>query len=130
MKQLLLDTNAYSELVRGNTTVPTILAEADTVLMSIFVLGELFAGFRGRKRETANRTILQEFLSESSVETIEATTKTAEVFAQIMHHLRSQGTPIPINDVWIAAHAMEKNAWLYTFDKHFQHIPGLQLWQH
>lgn len=95
MKKILLDTNAYTHLLAGDQDVLNTLAAAETVYMSIFVLGELYAGFSGDFKEKENK---------------------------------SQGTPLPINDVWIAAHGIETGSTVLTFDSHFKKIPGLLLW--
>jgi len=67
MKQVLLDTNAYSELLKGDERVLDEIGEAGKVYMSIFVLGELFYGFKGGQRELQNRDYLKVFLSKHPV---------------------------------------------------------------
>ena len=51
-----------------------------------------------------------------------------DIFGWLKYQLKLAGTPIPINDVWIAAHAIETGSMLITFDSHFDRIPGLRLW--
>lgn len=128
MKKIVIDTNAYSRLMVGDAGVFAALASADTVYMSVFVLGELFAGFRGGIRESENRNILKQFLEKPTVKILMASPETAEIFGWIKHQLKNAGTPIPINDVWIAAHAVETGSTLITFDSHFDSIPALRLW--
>lgn len=128
MKKVLLDTNAYSRLAGGDEGLLDVLGEADVVYLSVFVLGELYARFKGGKLERKNRTELAEFLQAPTVKRLFATDETAEVFAVTKDALRRQGTPIPINDVWIAAHALEAGATLLTFDAHFGHVKGLRRW--
>jgi tRNA(fMet)-specific endonuclease VapC len=96
--------------------------------MSVFVLGELFAGFKAGSKEKDNRQLLERFLLKPTVSVLEATTETADVFGLIMASLRKSGTPTPIDDVWIAAHALETGSILVTYDDHFALIPGLRLW--
>ena len=86
-------------------------------------------GFRNGTRYDENRAQLDAFLSRRFVRTLEVTLESAERFGLIAAQLRRRGTPIPTNDVWIAAHTMEMGAELLTYDKHFQHIPGLRLWK-
>jgi len=124
----MLDTNAYTALLTGDEDVLDALASADFVFVSAVVLGELFAGFRGGIRERENRDRLDEFLRRPPVRTLDVARGTAEVFGQIKHQLQVGGTPIPLNDVWIAAHAIENGSWLVTFDRHFTHVQGLLLW--
>ena len=128
MKKILLDTNAYVRFLRGDEKVMTYLAQADSVYMSVFVLGELYAGFKAGGKERNNRQILERFLLKPTVTVLEATIETAEIFGLIMASLRKSGTPIPVNDVWIAAHALETGSILVTYNDRFAVIPGLRLW--
>lgn len=128
MRKILLDTNAYVRFLRGDEKVLVYLAQADCVYMSVFVLGELFAGFKASDREKENKKILERFLLKSTVSVLEATIETADVFGLIKESLRKSGNPIPVNDVWIAAHALETGSILVTYDDHFSVIPGLRLW--
>jgi tRNA(fMet)-specific endonuclease VapC len=129
MKKILLDTNAYVRYLRGDERVLSYLAQADTVYMSVFVLGELLAGFRAGGKEKDNRRILERFLLKSTVTVLDGTLETADFFGLVMASLKKAGTPIPINDVWIAAHAQETGSILVTFDEHFTLVPGLRLWE-
>ncbi len=124
----MLDTNAYTALLAGDEDVLDALASADLVFVSAVVLGELFAGFRGGSRERENRDRLDDLLRRPPVRTLDVTRGTAEVFGQVKHQLMAGGTPTPLNDVWIAAHAIESGSWLVTFDRHFSHVQGLLLW--
>ncbi len=128
MKRILLDTNAYVRLLRGDEKVMTYLAQADCVYMSVFVLGELYAGFRASAKEKENRRILERFLGKSTVSVLGATIETADIFGLIAASLRKSGRPIPVNDIWIAAHALETGSILVTYDDHFALVPGLRLW--
>jgi tRNA(fMet)-specific endonuclease VapC len=128
MKKILLDTNAYVRFLRGDEKVMTYLAQADSVYMSVFVLGKLYAGFKAGDKERDNRQILERFLLKPTVTVLEATMETANVFGLIMASLRKSGNPIPVNDVWIAAHALETGSILVTYDDHFAVVPGLRLW--
>ena len=125
MKKVMLDTNAYARLMVGDENVLTALGEADTVFMSIFVLGELLSGFRAGNREQRNRSQLREFLQKTTVRILQGTEDTAEIYAGLKHQLKAAGAMLPINDVWIAAHAMESGSQLITFDSHFASVPGL-----
>lgn len=128
MKNIILDTNAYTQLLAGDENVLDGVASAETVFMSIFVLGELHAGFSGGKKERKNRDILNKFLSRPSVKILNATYETATVFGSIKNSLKQAGTPLPINDVWIAAHGIETGSIIVSYDTHFNRIPGLRLW--
>lgn len=128
MKRVLLDTNAYTALLAGDETVLDVMASAEHCLMSVIVLGELHAGFKGGTKESKNRALLDDFLRRPAVRTMDVTASTSEVFGVVKNQLKQAGTPIPINDVWIAAQAIETGAWLVTFDQHFDRVPGLLLW--
>ena len=128
MKKIILDTNAYTRLLVGDNDVFNIVATAETVFMSIFVLGELHAGFKGGRKEKENRDILKKFLSKPSVKILNATYETAEVFGLIKDRLKKAGTPLPINDVWIAAHCVETGSVIVSYDLHFLNVSGLRMW--
>jgi tRNA(fMet)-specific endonuclease VapC len=128
MKNLILDTNAYTRLLVDDKDVLEAVASAETVFMSIFVLGELHAGFSGGRKERENKDILMRFMRKPSVKILNATYDTAEIFGSIKNGLKQAGTPLPINDVWVAAHGIETGSIIITYDAHFKHIPGLRLW--
>jgi len=129
LKKLLLDTNAYARLLRGDGDVLEALGLAATVYMSVFVLGELYAGFKGGNKETENRAQLNDFLRRPTVRILTATRETSDIFGTLKDRLKKSGTPLPINDVWIAAHATESGSHLLTFDTHFANVAGLLLWR-
>ena len=126
--KVLLDTNALSALWNGDERVLEALGQAECVFMSIVVLGELFAGFRGGSRMKENRARLTGLLVKPTVRTLELSIETAEVYGQIKDTLKRAGTPVPINDVWLSAQAIETGSVLITFDSHFGKVPGVRLW--
>jgi tRNA(fMet)-specific endonuclease VapC len=128
MKAIILDTNAYTRLLASDENVLGVVASADTVYMSIFVLGELHAGFKGGTRENENCEVLKSFLTKPSVKILNATSETAEIFGSVKNQLLRAGTPLPINDVWISAHSIETGSVIVTYDAHFDRVPGLRLW--
>lgn len=128
MNKVILDTNAYVRFLGGDEKVLEALAGAKIVYLSIFVLGELFAGFQGGNKAVENKKILRDFLNKPTVRTLDATTETAEIFGLVKNSLKKVGTPLPINDVWIAAHALETGSVVVTYDSHFSKVPGLRLW--
>jgi tRNA(fMet)-specific endonuclease VapC len=129
VKKIILDTNAYAVLLAGDEDVLGAISSAETVYMSVIVLGELFAGFAGGAKKRENKVTLQRFLMKPSVKILNATAETAEVFGQVKFDLKRSGNPLPINDVWIAAHALETGSVVVTYDTHFKSIPGLRLWE-
>ena len=129
MNKILLDTNSYTRLLTGDETVLDAVSDAEIVYMSVFVLGELYAGFKGGSREEKNRGLLSDFLDRRTVHILPATEQTAEIFGELHHGLKTTGRPIPINDLWIASQAVESGSFIITFDEHFSRIPGLLLWK-
>jgi tRNA(fMet)-specific endonuclease VapC len=130
VRKVLLDTNAYVALMRGDERVVEGLAAADLVYLSVVVLGELEAGFRGGSQYRRNRDVLEDFLSKQSVDTLPVSRETADVFGELKSRLKTRGKLLPINDVWLAAHAMETGAVLVTYDAHFAQVAGLRTWRH
>lgn len=128
MKKILLDTNAYTRFLVGEQMIIDEIATADVIFLSVTSLGELFAGFKYGSKEKENRKNLEIFLAKPLIEVINVSKETAEVYAQIYTALKKAGTPVPTNDVWIAAHSIETGAKLITFDAHFSKIPGIRIW--
>jgi predicted nucleic acid-binding protein len=125
LKSILLDTNAYSAFKRGETETLQIVQNATAIHLSVVVLAELIAGFVAGSKEQANRTELSGFLSSKRVAVLPVDQTTAEQYARIKLDLKRAGKPIPTNDLWIAATAMQHHLCLVTGDAHFRHISGL-----
>ena len=123
--KLILDTNAYVGFKRGYIELIEYIAQADAILISPIVLGELMFGFRNGSRFARNIEELKQFLSHRAVEVIKLSETTSDRYSRIVLHLKKQGTPIPSNDIWIAAQTMETGAELVTLDNHFKKISGL-----
>lgn len=128
MIRIVVDTNAYTRLLAGRKEVLDVIGTADLVYMLIFVLGELYAGFAGGTKEHNNKDALDRFLLKPTVKILNATSETAKVFGMVKQGLRKAGTPLPINDVWIAAHTLETGSTLVSYDNHFKNVAGLRLW--
>lgn len=123
--RLVLDTSAYSHLRTGHDQVLDQVANAAVVVMPAVVLGELEAGFELGRRTQENRRMLAEFLDEPFVSVMGVTATTVRYYARTFASLRRAGTPIPINDVWIAAATMECNGHLLTFDRDYLRVTNL-----
>ena len=98
---------------------------ADRVVVPSVVLGELEFGFLNGTRRDENHRKLMEFLRHSHVEVAVVDHRTAEIYAELLFFLRSKGKPIPTNDIWIAALALEHSLVVYTRDTHFDHLPQI-----
>jgi tRNA(fMet)-specific endonuclease VapC len=123
--RVLLDTNAYSALRLGDGVVTEQLRRSEKVLLSVIVAGELFFGFRNGSRYEENARALRTFLEDPNVVVLPITWSTADLFGRISAALRKRGTPIPTNDIWLAAQAMEADAILLSSDRHFARVDGL-----
>ncbi len=128
MKKILLDTNAYSAYLTGDEKVFNEIISADVIFLSIFVLTELLTGFKGGKKETQNQEYLYQFISKPGVVLLNATIDTSHFFAEIKNYLKKNGSPLPINDIWIASHTLETDSLLITYDNHFKYIPQIKCW--
>jgi len=128
MTKILLDTNAYSEFMSGNSLVFDYIIEAEEIYLSTVMIGELFAGFKGGNKYGPNVAYLKSFINKDGVKIVNVSIETAEIFGEIKSDLSKNGKMIPLNDIWIAAHTIETGAKLITFDTHFKHINGLRIW--
>ena len=123
--KLCIDTCAYSRLMLGNTRLQTCMEEADLLVLPVIVLGELHTGFEAGNRTSENEDRLKAFLETPSVRVQDVTWDIARRYAVLVNALRKAATPLPTNDIWIAATAMELGARLLSYDVHFDRIAGL-----
>lgn len=125
MNRVLLDTSVYSAFLRGDIEVKEVIQTADAIYLNPVLLGELRVGFlRGRARRK-NEERLRQFLASSRVSILTVDDETDERYAVILNSLWAAGTPIPTNDVWIAASAMQYGLTVVTTDAHFLKIPQI-----
>ncbi len=123
---ILCDTNSITALRIGNPQVITYFETAGKIYLSVIVLGELLSGFKNGSRLADNMKFLEIFQSKPRVEILHLTPETPEIYSDIFTHLKKAGTPIPTNDLWIAAQCVEKGAVIISKDTHFEHIPTLR----
>ena len=126
--KLALDTNAYADWKRG-LLWSDLITRAEEVHISAVVVGELRYGFASGKRQAKNELELSAFLNNRLVVLDSITTETTHYYATLKNFLRQQGTPLPENDVWIAAACLEVGATLLTSDKHFERLPQVRVAQ-
>jgi len=124
---LAVDTSGYSAFKRGDGAAARLIETADEVVMPTVVLGELYAGFHLGSRTAENIDELVDFLGRPGVTLADVDQSVAERYGQLIRSLRKQGTPLPTNDVWIAAVALDWGARLLTFGAHFDHVPGIMV---
>lgn len=125
MTVLAIDTNVYSGFMRGEPRAVRALRAAPEIHLPLIVLAELLAGFAGGARPQKNRDELARFMASPRVHLLKPDEKTARHYADVFIALRRRGTPIPTNDLWIAALARQHRLPLLSFDAHFDSIPGV-----
>ena len=125
MTRLALDTNRYVDAARGVPEVMDQLRAAERIYLPLIVVGELRAGFVSGMRRGQNERVLQRFLSTPRVELLLPDDLTTHHYASLFAQLRRQGTPIPTNDIWIAAMVLQHGLTLYARDSHFDHLPQI-----
>jgi tRNA(fMet)-specific endonuclease VapC len=123
--KLALDTNAYGAATRGEPRAVALLRAAERILVPFVVLAELRAGFACGTVGRRNEANLTRFLASPRVEAVYADEQTTHHYANVFAQLRKQGTPIPTNDLWIAALVLQYDLVLFTLDAHFAHLPQI-----
>ena len=123
--RVALDTNRYVDLCKGVIETVGVLEEAEDIFLPFVVLGELRAGFALGRRQVDNERTLRRFLVRDGVRVLFADDQTTHHYASVFRQLRKQGTPIPTNDMWLAALVLQHNLALHARDRHFEHLPQL-----
>jgi tRNA(fMet)-specific endonuclease VapC len=123
--KLALDTNRYSDLVQGDASVAETVASADEIRLPFIVVAELRAGFSRGSKGTQNEAALRRFLLKPSVDILYPDEQTTHHYASVYRQLRHQGTPIPTNDMWIAALVLQHSLTLCARDAHFDVLPQI-----
>ena len=123
--RLALDTNRYADLCRGLPDVVRVVERAEAVLLPFVVLAELRAGFSVGTRGAENERTLLRFLMKPGVDVLYADEQTTHHYASAYRQLRRQGTPIPTNDLWIAALVVQHNLILCARDRHYDRLPQI-----
>jgi tRNA(fMet)-specific endonuclease VapC len=123
--RVALDTNRLTDLFQGDAELADQLGQCDEVWLPLVVLAEMKAGFLGGTQQSRNEAILRAFLAKPTVGILLPARETAEHYARLFVQLKRAGTPIPDNDLWIAALALEHDLQLITRDQHFEQVPQL-----
>lgn len=124
--EIALDTNAYSDWIRRGLW-RDVISGASRVWLPSVVIGELYRGFYSGNRAGENEALLREVLDQPEVGVLSINLNEARVYGELLHYLRGQGTPLPVNDIWIAAACVEHGCTLVTSDKHFEQLPQVRL---
>jgi tRNA(fMet)-specific endonuclease VapC len=120
--RVALDSNRYDDLIKGDEVVADVVELADEVLVPFVVVGELRAGFAAGVRQGDNERLLRRFLLKDGVSILYADDQTTHHYAAAYAQLRRQGTPIPTNDLWIAALVLQHDLVLCSRDRHFDRL--------
>src|SRR5258708_22136568 len=123
--RVALDPNRLTDLFQGDTALAERLAVCDQVWIPLIVLAEIKAGFYGGTQQHRNEGVLQRLLAKTTIDVLLPSRETAEHYARLFVQLKRAGTPVPDNDLWIAALALEHDLVLITRDQHFERIPQL-----
>ncbi len=123
--RLALDTNRYTDLCRGESSVVETVESAEEVWLPFIVVGELRAGFAVGTQGPRNEAVLRRFLMKPGVAILYAEEQTTHHYASVYRQLRKQGTPIPTNDMWIAALVLQHSLVLCARDAHFDALPQI-----
>jgi tRNA(fMet)-specific endonuclease VapC len=123
--RVALDTNRLTDLFQGDAALAERLGLCDEVWIPLVVLAEIKAGFLGGTERHRNEILLRKLLSKTTVGVLLPDRETAEHYARLFVQLKRAGTPVPDNDLWIAALALQHDLLLITRDKHFEKIPQL-----
>jgi tRNA(fMet)-specific endonuclease VapC len=121
---MILDTNAVSGLLEGHATLEALLAREVRHQLPVIVIGEYRYGLARSRLRRRLLPLFEELIRESTV--LPVTAATAAAYATVREALRTQGTPIPENDVWISALAIEHGLDLVSRDSDFDQVPGLR----
>lgn len=124
-KRYLLDSNIVIDHISGYRQLPEKVAKSDAMLFSQVAIAEVKTGFDDTNRGRRNRAALDDFLRLSNVVEITITPATTDLYAKVFRSLRAAGTPIPVNDIWLAAQALEHGAVVVSRDRHFDAVANL-----
>jgi len=123
--RLALDTNRYIDLVAERSEVVTVVGMASEIFLPFVVVGELRYAFRNGSLQASNESRFRRFLSTNPVKTLWPDEQTLDLYVTLRLQLSKMGTPIPENDLWIAAFTLQHGLTLYSRDSHFDRLPHL-----
>ncbi len=123
--RIALDAKRYLDLCRGEEGSVKLVSTAQEVFLPFVVVAELRAAFALGKRSVENERVLRRFLLKPGVSVLYPDEQTTHHYAAVYRQLRTQETPIPMNDVWVAALVLQHNLRLHDRDRHFDHLPQI-----
>lgn len=123
--RILVDTNRYTDFCKGMKDAVEVFREAEEINLPFAAVAELRAGFASGNRGAENERVLTQMLNKPRVSLLFPDEDTTRHYANLFRQLRTQGTPIPTHDVWIAALAVQFDLYLFSRDEHFRHLPQI-----
>lgn len=123
--RIAIDVNRYVDFARGVDDAVACLRRAGEICLPFVVLAELRAGFRLGQQTKANEAGLSQVLQSDRVTVLLPDEQTTHIYANVFAELRGAGTPIPTNDLWIAALVIQHDLVLFSRDKHFDILPQI-----
>lgn len=123
--RIAIDVNRYVDFARGIDEAVACARRAGQIYLPFVVLAELRAGFRAGRRANANEAVLSSFLQSDRVTVLLPDEQTTHVYAEVFTQLRAAGTPMPTNDLWIAALVIQHDLVLFSRDRHFDVLPQI-----
>ncbi|MFO7848617.1 MAG: type II toxin-antitoxin system VapC family toxin [Spirochaetia bacterium] len=122
---IAIDTNRYRDFVDAVPEAARVFRKASRICVPFIVIAELRAGFAVGRRGKENEGIFEQFLQRERVEILMPTMETTRGYAHLFRQLREAGTPIPTNDIWIAAITIQHDLYLFSRDEHFDFLPQI-----
>ena len=121
---MILDTNALSAWAEGRAAIKVHLRWAERLVIPSVVLGEYYFGIRQSRHRRRYEEWLARYLPLTEIAAI--TSATADAYAAIRLELKRSGSPIPANDVWVAALASQHTLAILSNDSHFDAVDGVR----
>lgn len=125
-RRYLIDTCILVDAIGKGAHIPLNVEKGDVVFLSTIAIGEFKVGLDSTRRGRRDRDALSDFLRLPNVVEITITSATTDLYAQVFRALRAAGTPIPVNDIWLAAQALEHGAVVVSTDRHFKAVANLR----
>jgi tRNA(fMet)-specific endonuclease VapC len=123
--RIIIDTNRYRDFCEGTGEALEVIRRAETIFLPFITLAELRAGFAAGRQGPLNDRVLTRFINKPRVKLLFPDEETTRQYGYLYKQLRSQATPIPTNDLWIAALAVQHDLFIFSRDEHFAHLPQI-----
>ena len=125
--RIVIDTNRYRDFCGGDDDAVSVIRKSSEINIPFIVVAELRAGFACGSKGPENEQILSRFLNKPRVKLLFADEGTTFIYANLFRQLRTQGNPIPTNDLWISALTVQHGLMLFSRDSHFNKLPQIPI---